>query len=241
MAESSTTSNSFFSEASTLFAQILADIELGKVVAFQLKTLHEPESGPNNVSLVGSSYASTDVLSHARLMRIISQPTITVTLDPLGDEPSYDSEIRRVLTDLVSYANQLKLEALRVQYLHEDGTTETHDLARTPEFAQKLAVRLGIPDFDVAGYECLQRVLVRAYHQAASGKGAQRHASGMPFDEQPMQTIQQLVGTGFATGQAMKKLQEASRMEPTSAVRELLGAINYIAGTIIFIENSQKK
>lgn len=87
------------------------------------------------------------------------------------------------------------------------------------------------------GYESLAAVLQRAYDQAASGKGAERHACSRPFTEQPMQSISDLLGshTGLLY-QAMKKIQESERMDIDAAVRELLGAINYVAGAIIFIE-----
>ena len=37
------------------------------------------------------------------------------------------------------------------------------------------------------GYESLAQVLQEAYDQAARGKGAERHANDLPFDQQPMQ------------------------------------------------------
>ena len=86
------------------------------------------------------------------------------------------------------------------------------------------------------GYDALADVLARAFEQAASGKGAQRHGQGQAFDEQPMQTIAQLVGVGGPLYQAIKKAQESMRMPPDAAVRELLGAINYLAGAVIFLE-----
>jgi len=90
----------------------------------------------------------------------------------------------------------------------------------------------------LTGYESLQGVLQRAYDQAAKGKGAERHADGKPFDEQPMQQLIRLYGIGFALGQAGKKAQEAQRMDTDAAVRELLGAINYLAGAIIALEST---
>lgn len=89
----------------------------------------------------------------------------------------------------------------------------------------------------VPGYERHADVLRRAYNQAATGKGAERHAQGMPFDQQPMQSLIKLHGVGFATGQASKKAQESHRMTRGAAVRELLGAINYLSGAVIAIEN----
>ncbi len=87
------------------------------------------------------------------------------------------------------------------------------------------------------GYESLADVLDRAFAQAAAGKGAERHACSRSFNEQPMQSISALLGshTGLLY-QAMKKIQESERMDTQAAVRELLGAINYVAGAIIFIE-----
>lgn len=161
--------------------------------------------------------------------------------DPRIRPTTFDNEVKSLLAQLTMYAHQYRIDALRVQYLHEDGTMESFNNARTAASEQKLLQRLGGLGSSVVGYESLQSVLDRAYMQAASGKGAQRHATGKAFHEQPMQTIQDLVGSGFATGQAMKKLQEAARMEPESAVRELLGAINYIAGAIIYIERQQQQ
>lgn len=97
-------------------------------------------------------------------------------------------------------------------------------------------------DFAVLpGYESLHDVLLRALEQAQVGKGAQRHAQGQPFDEQPMQQLARLYGVGFALGQAAKKSQEAMRLPTTERqVAELLGAINYLAGAVIAIERGSK-
>lgn len=93
---------------------------------------------------------------------------------------------------------------------------------------------------NVPGYDTLAAILQRAYDQAAVGKGAERHANEVPFDKQPMQTITAKHGLGFLFGQADKKLQEAHSMvrrsEIDKAKYELLGAINYIAGTILYLE-----
>jgi len=86
------------------------------------------------------------------------------------------------------------------------------------------------------GYAMLYNVLSRAYQQAAVGKGAERHANGKAFEDQPMQDLIRLYGPGFALGQAAKKAQESQRMDKGAAVRELLGSIVYIAGAIIALE-----
>ena len=96
------------------------------------------------------------------------------------------------------------------------------------------------PDMDVPGYASLADVLARAYDQAARGKGKERHAQDLPFDQQPMQTISQLVGSADGLRyQAIKKIQEAPRLAPEAGVRELLGAIVYLAGAIIHQEQRQ--
>jgi hypothetical protein len=85
-------------------------------------------------------------------------------------------------------------------------------------------------------YAPLRRALDLALEQAAEGKGKERHANDKPFDQQPMMEIGRMVGHGFCLGQAIKKAQESSRMEPDAAKRELLGAINYLAGAYLLLE-----
>ena len=95
-------------------------------------------------------------------------------------------------------------------------------------------------NFEEPGYEKLRDVLGRAYDQAAITKGAERHANDKPFHEQPMQTIADRRGIGFILGQVDKKTEEAqgmiARCEKDKAVHELLGAIVYLAGAVIFLE-----
>lgn len=89
------------------------------------------------------------------------------------------------------------------------------------------------------GYETLADVLERAYQQAASGKGKERHAGeGVPFERQPMSTINIEQGSidGFLY-QARKKALEAKRLPPGRAQAELLGAINYLAGAVIALDS----
>ena len=85
-------------------------------------------------------------------------------------------------------------------------------------------------------YASLREVLDAAYDQAATGKGKERHARGNPFEEQHMQTISKLLDTdrGMAF-QAIKKLTEGLDLaDPAARQKELLGAINYIAGIVIY-------
>ncbi len=90
------------------------------------------------------------------------------------------------------------------------------------------------------GYDKLADVLGRAFSQAATGKGKERHANAQPFEEQSTQKIMQLLETSDgATHQAIKKLVEARRLPADKRTAERLGAIVYIASAIIADERRQ--
>lgn len=88
------------------------------------------------------------------------------------------------------------------------------------------------------GYDALANVLHRAFEQASAGKGKERHANGKPFTEQPMLSINRTLGSiDGMLYQAAKKSAEARGLPTTErAVAELLGAINYLAGAVILLE-----
>lgn len=91
-------------------------------------------------------------------------------------------------------------------------------------------------------YFSLSLVLQRAWEQAALGKGAARHGQNLPFEEQPMLAITRTLGSHAGLlYQAAKKAQESQRMDKDAAVAELLGAINYLAGAIIYLEEKDGK
>ena len=88
-------------------------------------------------------------------------------------------------------------------------------------------------------YRVLKDVLDAAFKQASEGKGAERHGQNgsLDFMEQPMMAISALLDTdGGLAYQAIKKITEARGL-PTfeRQERELLGAINYIAGMIMHL------
>lgn len=88
------------------------------------------------------------------------------------------------------------------------------------------------------GYDELRHVLNEAVQQAASGKGKERHASdGEPYEDQAICEITRRVGHGYPRGQAVKKIFEAERLPKDRAIAELLGAINYIAASIIVMRD----
>lgn len=85
----------------------------------------------------------------------------------------------------------------------------------------------------------LRHQLLRAYKMVAEGKGQVRHGAGRAWNDQPIITISRTVGSGFAVGQAMKKLEESTRMDDAAAVWELLGAIGYICAAVQIIEEGE--
>ena len=95
-------------------------------------------------------------------------------------------------------------------------------------------------------YQPLRDVLDRAFEQASSGKGKERHATNEPFEKQLICEISRRLhsfdGNIF---QATKKMIESKRLfqmkEKDRAVNEILGAINYMAAAIILIEENFDK
>ena len=91
-----------------------------------------------------------------------------------------------------------------------------------------------IPTYVNHGYEELHTVLINALEQAQAGKGKERHAKGMPFSEQPIMRLPALQqNTSGLVYQACKKVLESENMAHEAKVRERLGAIVYIAASII--------
>jgi len=93
------------------------------------------------------------------------------------------------------------------------------------------------PDFNQDPYASLKKVLDMALDQAANGKGKERHVfvEDQPFEQQDICEYVRIFGHGFTRGQASKKIKESARMNNPAAIRELLGAINYLAADIIIM------
>lgn len=86
------------------------------------------------------------------------------------------------------------------------------------------------------GYDELAIILRDAFLQASEGKGRERHANDLPFDQQPMQTLSDVFDSdkGMAF-QVVKKLREGLDMPEFDRLeRELLGSIVYTAGIILW-------
>jgi hypothetical protein len=94
---------------------------------------------------------------------------------------------------------------------------------------------------DYDPYWILKDTLSRAYEQAKYGKGKERHAKkNEPFEGQKICEITRRVGLGYPLGQAIKKAEEAPRLGGEAGVKELLGAINYLAAAIIVMEEGEE-
>ena len=85
-------------------------------------------------------------------------------------------------------------------------------------------------------YFMLRNTLDKAYKQAAEGKGKDRHATDVPFEEQKSCQIARQVGLGYPLGQAVKKAIESQRLPRDAAMKEILGAIIYLSMAYIIIE-----
>ena len=96
---------------------------------------------------------------------------------------------------------------------------------------------------DSDNYASLRSVLSDAIHQAAAGKGKERHANDDPFERQSICEITRKHGLAFATGQAAKKLEESHRLlqlrGAEAAINEILGAINYAAAAVIVLREGE--
>lgn len=153
----------------------------------------------------------------------------------------------------VAPTNGIEAIAKRMRSISEVGLRITERLFNQwlIEAAQSGAIPMNFKTLDLnhslkAEYVSLEDVLSRAYLQAAHGKGAQRHnLSGTTrFEDQRMQTVSLLIDSHKGMEyQVIKKITEGVNL-PTHAaqIKELLGAINYIAGMILFLErkNYQK-
>lgn len=92
-------------------------------------------------------------------------------------------------------------------------------------------------------YRHLRRVLDLAYDQSANGKGQERHANNLAFEDQEILAISRSVGVGFPLGQARKKAGESlgmfNRGQIPAAKTEVLGAIVYLAAAWLWYEEQE--
>lgn len=94
-------------------------------------------------------------------------------------------------------------------------------------------------------YDSLSNVYSMAFEQASAGKGKERHADAdnEPFERQVICEMARRLGSPFCPSyQAVKKIYEASKMEdPDRAIHELIGALNYVAATVILLQEKKRE
>lgn len=90
------------------------------------------------------------------------------------------------------------------------------------------------------GYDLLKNVMEKAFEQAAKGKGKERHADNKDFVDQPIFWIENNFKS-FQLGQAVKKIHESQRLPTVYAVKELYGAIVFLAARIMYLEQEDRE
>jgi hypothetical protein len=132
----------------------------------------------------------------------------------------------------------------KIDGTHAPGCSVEQTEHRTDAIAYVTSGLAGRIRLTTDPYVTLRTVLNDAYLQSAEGKGKERHANQLPFDQQPILQIARSVGVGFPMGQAIKKISEASGMlarnQQDAAIAELLGAIVYSAAAILKIREDKK-
>lgn len=190
------------------------------------------------------------------LMDAFDANRIPVSL--IDPEATELSELKKKFEDqkleIVAWKKRNSAQLNELDKLTHDLSTLSQSNRSLADENEKLKTELNLKDGEIRnmvadgnlnepGYQRLAKVLVAAYDQAARGKGKERHANDLPFHEQPMLSISELLGTpaGLAY-QVCKKVQEALNMPTLSQqTRELYGAINYAAGIVIYLENAEFK
>jgi hypothetical protein len=85
-------------------------------------------------------------------------------------------------------------------------------------------------------YASLFEQYLGALEHASVTKGKERHANGLPFEQQKICRINRNVGIGFGLGQCIKKSEEVKVLPPEMGIKELYGVINYASGVIIVLK-----
>ncbi|AEY69537.1 hypothetical protein AH2_00027 [Burkholderia phage vB_BceS_AH2] len=151
------------------------------------------------------------------------------------DLPEFKALDARI-TDVLTEATQRGVQAERNRWIGRGVAVGGEIGADGKKIAGTVQVRI------VRGYTKLFDVLIEALNEAQDGKGSERHTLGgdVPFERQRMQTVSELIGSPDGmVFQAVKKITEGMAL-PTldRQVKELLGAINYLAGCIIYLRKN---
>lgn len=124
---------------------------------------------------------------------------------------------------------------------HPDWPADLRTFQERSAFQRGVAAARQVDSLDKRGgpaYASLREVLDHALDQASAGKGKERHApNGERFEDQRMLSISRLLVSEYGMAyQVCKKVSEGLILPTTERkVAELLGAINYIAGIVIYL------
>jgi len=150
---------------------------------------------------------------------------------------AFEVELQKPYTTIADYPSlyPTELEGTKCEQCGSVYTEEPCPVCcREDEYFDQAFVE---PANDYDPYWILKDTLARAYDQAKNGKGKERHAkANEPFENQKVCEITRRVGLGYPLGQAIKKAEEALRLDTQAGVKEILGAINYLAAAIIVME-----
>ena len=90
-------------------------------------------------------------------------------------------------------------------------------------------------------YLKLQEILDKAYSRAAYGKGKERHARSLPFEQQYICKGMRVFGAGGGLFQIGKKAEECMVLSKPAAMNELLDIMVYAAAAYIILEEENSK
>ena len=171
---------------------------------------------------------------------------LTRIYDLLSMSPLTDKHGDQLIDRIANMLNQNHHAKQAHAHLSAQLADKNKELsARYAEMQQRLTATVGQLNLLAALVDSYQLIVEHPLHavfdscidQAVNGKGEERHGHGKPFHEQPWRSLADTFGDGFLFGQAAKKLAEAQSLPTPEAQRkERLGAINYIAMGILYLE-----
>ena len=174
---------------------------------------------------------------------VFSPLTMTVPMEKMAGLPQTFSYWKRLNFAFIDWCEEMRIlniegvensEGVQGEIQYAESIGRPHCMTPPPIEPNPITQREPMGD-DL--YDKLAGVLADALLQASNGKGKERHARyGERFEDQRMMRIARSIGPEFLAGQATKKIEESMGMDdPRRSVHDLLGAINYIAGLVLFM------
>ncbi len=95
-------------------------------------------------------------------------------------------------------------------------------------------------DKKLNGSDLFKKVLEGVFNFTLKEKGDERHGNGLDLWEQPWAKITETEGTGFLTGQAIKKIMEIKNIpEKARKLNEIKGAISYLVFYYLYLDKKE--